>query len=578
MKPARFFERIGFSTMMPALLLAFFLPVRPEATAESIQKHHRVAEMEDVLRQRAGDYLKARFPDQPFFVTVNVEPLRRPSLKAKDGEVESLPYFDGVSDEINDEWDDPALSLQQLQLRTVRILVEITLNDGISDTEAIEVKENIVKSLHLTPVRDEVKIETRKWSQSSNRSLLGFGAFGIAILFLLGLYLINRQATLRITRAISEGGKSAAGPAPVAQAPAPTFGGLESRESAEPGGIKQGVELNDPLRISEIVSKIVAQIEAKPGFPSLYAMTTLDEYGKRGAGKLGAILAELPVELRNKLFSLSTGVWWFEAMMKADRFDLSQLDLLQRLVREDQPLRPAALETMLIHVWRLDEKMPEFLRSLNRESGMAILSQLPRGKAIEAARRAFPGAWADLLDSAYRPRELSEKDCAEITRKTLQVLPLRDLKAFERHKLEFELREFLLGAGVDEEREIYLASRPDSAIHTLRPPFFKVLDASAEQLRDFVGRFTPEHWSLALFNLPADKRKAIRQYFSEKQDFMFIETLKRLDRQHDDLQVGRARERIALEFFLHCSEMDKVAKESEPAHEENRRDEKNKAA
>jgi hypothetical protein len=553
-------KRKGMLSMGRIIALAFALLVQT-SHAETIQKHHRVAEMEDELRQKAGNYLKTRFPEQPFLVNVSVDPLRRNTPKTQSGE--TLPFFDTVTEEILDEWDDPNLSLQQLQLRTVKIVVDVSLSNSTSDNEIAEVKENIFKSLHLTPARDEVKIETRNWNQSSNRYMIGLMALGISALFLIGLYFINRQSTQKITRALAEGAKntnaSMNGPMTLAPVTSSTNNSNEDSGKADSSGPKHGVELSDPIKISEILSKTIDQLQEKKEFPSLQAMITLDELGKHNPGKLGAILSELPIQIRNKLFSLSTGEWWFNAMMKSDRFELSHLEVLQRIAREIDSGRSPAMEKMLVNVWRLNDQLPHFIRSQKRPIGMAILSQLPKGKAIEAARKAYPGAWADLLDPSIVHLEISDAECEAISTEALTKVPLRNLQAFEKHKTEMELREYLLNASVDEEREIYIASKPDSAIHSHRPPFFKVLDAEDELLATFVTRFTPEQWAWALFNVSQNEKKKIQKFFSEKQNFMFTENLKRQDRSNDHSQVGRTREYLGSEFKKYKAEMEAEA-------------------
>ena len=528
------------------------------AKAESIQKHPRVAEMEDSLRQKASTYLKSRFPDQPFLVNISVDALRRSTSKNGE-ENEKLPFFDMASDEIQDEWDDPNVSLQQLQLRTNKIVVGISVSDSISDTEVSEVKENIVQTLHLTPARDEVKVESKNWKVGSNRYLQTIMVFGIAVLFLIGLYFINRQFTQKITRALAEGAKNSATSVNGSIASSSqNMGGNNDSENHDhhPKPSKNGIKLSDPIKINEILSYTVKTLEAKAGFPSMKDMVVLDEYGLNSPDQLGAILAELNPEMRMKLFSLSTGEWWLEAMMHPAHFEFEHLEFLQKLAKQPVSSKSSIMNDMLIKVWRLNEKLPDFLRTLQKDVGLTILSFLPKGKAVDAARRAYPGGWADLLDPEFVRTILSDEECAVISSKALSLRPLQNPLAFEKHKLEMELREFLLKASIEEEREIYMASKHDSAIHEHRPPFYKVLESDEEILKGFVSRFSPEQWAFALFNVSQSDRKKIQMYFSEKQNFMFIENMKRQDRSHDRILIGKTRERIGAAFRHFKSEME----------------------
>jgi hypothetical protein len=547
------------------------------ANAESIQKHPRVAELEDSLRQKASTYLKSRFPDQPFLVNVSVDPLRRAS--AKGSENESLPFFDTASDEIQDEWDDPNVSLQQLQLRTNKIFVEVSLSDSISDSEVSEVKDNIVQSLHLTPARDEVRIEAKNWKGSSNRYLQSIVALGIAALFLIGLYFINRQSTQKITHALTESAKNSSSNVNGSMNMSATSIKPAEDHHEQDHGSKKGLQLSDPIKVGEILAKTINILENKPIFPTLKTMVALDEYGVHHPSDLGAILIEFRPEMKSKVFSYSGGDWWLEAMMKPSTFGIEQLELLQKLVKEADLGRSPIMEDMLIKVWRLHKKLPDFMRGLSKESGLAVLSYLPKGKAIDAARKAYPGAWADLLDPSYIPKKLSDTECIEIANKAVEVKKLRNPLAIDKHKLEMELREFLLKASVEEEREIYLASKPDSAIHEHRPPFFKILDAEETLLKGFVGRFSPEQWANALFNVSQTERKKIQSHFSEKQNFMFIEHLKRQDRSSDHSPVGKAREYLGVAFKDYQIQLEEQAVQAmKEAQEETKNENQDQAA
>ena len=182
------------NTFIQYVLISLTALLSTLAQADNLQKHPRVAELEDSLRAQASTYLRARFPDQPFLVSVSVDPLRRTT--AKETQTESLPYFDTVSEEIQDEWDDPSLSLYQLQVRTTKITLQVSLSDTLTDSETSEIKDALTLNLHLIPARDEIRVEIRQWTTSTSGRNLQFAmAGGIALLFLMGLFFINRQST-----------------------------------------------------------------------------------------------------------------------------------------------------------------------------------------------------------------------------------------------------------------------------------------------------------------------------------------------------------------------------------------------
>jgi hypothetical protein len=222
---------------------------------------------------------------------------------------------------------------------------------------------------------------------------------------------------------------------------------------------------------------------------------------------------------------------------------------MQRLVREPSTGRSRDLEEMIIKVWRLGSMIPDFLRTYPRDISMTILTYLPKNIAISAARKAFPGAWADLLDPAIRLVEMKADKIEEISRNATELRRLGQLEDFKKQKSESELIDYLKIASPEEEREIYLASRPDSTIHRSRPPFYSIFEEGEDMLREFCPRITPEQWALALFNVDRGSRRKIQSFLGEKQSFLLMETIKVLDQVNPDkVRVGECRELIARLF------------------------------
>ncbi len=61
-------------TKLRIFILGLCLLMTGTAFAQEIMKHPRVVELEDGLKNSAADYIKARFPESPFMVTVKVDP------------------------------------------------------------------------------------------------------------------------------------------------------------------------------------------------------------------------------------------------------------------------------------------------------------------------------------------------------------------------------------------------------------------------------------------------------------------------------------------------------------------------
>ena len=523
------------------------------AFSEPIQKHPRVAELEDSLRDNASVYLKSRFPEYPFLVNVSVDPLRRSS--AKSGTTgDDLPYFDAASEDIQDEWDDPQVSLKSLISRTTKVSVAISLSQALSDNEVAEVKESLMKTLHLVPARDEIQFTFRSWTTSSERWVYPTIAVGIAFLFLFGFFLIQRAGVSKLATALKEqkttsssggGSMSSMGSMAGMGGPSPT-GGLGSSGTTT---VKGGVQVNDPIRARELMSKFVDVLVKHPTFPTLHSMIVLEEYGERNPAGLGALLSELPLPLQSKLYSLGSSDCWFKALNAPAMISMDEIELMQRLVREPSTGRSRPVEEMAILVWRLGAMIPEFLRSYPREISMTILTYLPKNIAITSARKAFPGAWAELLDSSMRTVDIKPEKVEEISRNATELRALGALEDFKKQKSESELLDYLKIATPEEEREIYLALKADSLIHRVRPPFYSIFDEGADLLKEFCPRITPDQWAMALFNVERVSRRKIQSFLGEKQSFLLMETIKLLDATNPELvRVGESREAIARMF------------------------------
>ncbi len=544
MKSNKFISIATLGLVLSAILLG-----SGNAHAEPMQKNPRVAELEDNLRDTASVYLKSRFPDRPFLVNVSVDPLRRSSAK-NTGATDDLPYYDSSSEDIQDEWDDPQVSLKSLISRTSKISIAISVSDALNDNEVSEVKDSLMKTLHLVPARDEVQFNFRTWTVSGEKWLYPMLATGIAILFLMGFFVIQRSGVAKIATALKEqksasasgGGASLGGMGGGAAIPS-------SRSDSNSTTVRGGVQVNDPIRARELMTKFVDVLAKHPTFPTLHSMTLLEEYGEKNPSGLGALLSELPLPVQTKLYSLGSTDCWFKALNAPGMITMEEIEMMQRLVREPATGRTRPVEEMTIKVWRLGSMIPDFLRTYPRDIAMTILTYLPKNIAISAARKAFPGAWADLLDPGMRLADIKPEKVEEISRNATELRALGQLEDFKKQKSESELIDYLKIASPEEEREIYLASKPDSLIHRSRPPFYSIFDEGEDLLREFCPRVTPDQWAMALFNVDRVSRRKIQAFLGEKQSFLLMETIKVLDQANPDkIRVGDARESIARLF------------------------------
>lgn len=504
-------------------------------------KHPRVAELENAMTKDASAFLKGRFPDLPFFVTVAIDPVHRYDRLSATKQSERLPYYDVEDEEIRDEWDDPAFPEQGLMARVRKAVVSVSVPNTLTDDEVAEIQQNLSALLNLTPARDEVQVQKRNWQIGPDLRLYGGAAAAALVALLLGLFLITRGSIAPLARALqeatSQGAKNAGGP--VAPPPSPTLAKDTSRKGLN------DVKFSDPIKTREVISKGVRLLAENPAFPNLRDMIIIDRFGAEHPAALGAIVMEFPLEVQKKLFSYSFADHWLHAFAEPGDLDSDCLALLQTLIRQVRD-EDTSWQKLLLTVWRLGDERVTFIRSLPQEEALAVLGHLPKTIAVGTARAAFPGSWGVVLDPNFRPKNLSRETIEMLAMRGAQVKPLREFTLLEKFLHERDLLDYLKTSEPGEERDVYGASPQDSMIHQLRPPFFKVLELDDASLDQLVPRVSLDDWSLALFNIGKNERRSIEKRLSDKQRFMLFERFKAFDGNPPAKQtIGDARERIA---------------------------------
>jgi hypothetical protein len=545
-------KHLALAIVLQTLFSTF---VFAQGNTDGMGKHPRVAEIENGMVKDATTFLKSRFPNLPFLVSVSVDPLRRIDGVRKEDSGDRLPYFEDSDEEIKDEWDNPNVSSFALMARIKKASITVSVSSNVTDEEISEVRTSLIQVLNLIPARDEVVIQKRAWSQLQDSkpdsqtvilfSALGFGAVLIA---LGGLFFITRSSVREIGSAIGTGAAKAGGGAVSSSGPSSGPALASETVDGRSTGVGAGgdVKFSDPLKMREVVSQTVRGLNESATFPNLQDLILLDRVGKKNPAVLGALLLEFSDELQRRLFSYSYQTHWLQAMTDPGEITSEVLELLGRLVRNQRSAEALPLQNVLIYVWRLDEQMAPFLRSIEQDEAFAILSHLPKTVSLSAARAAFPGNWGTVLDTQFKPKLLSKERLEKIAAKAIQAKALRDFSILDQYRQERDLLEYLMIADPVEEKEVYLASPSQSVIHHMRPPFYKAFELSSEELDLIVPKVSLDDWSLALFNTNRASRREIEKKFTDKQKFVFIEKLRKFDQNPPDkLRVGAARERLA---------------------------------
>jgi hypothetical protein len=511
-------------------------------------KHPRVIDLEKNLSREGLELLKGRFPDKPFLMTVKIDALMRERPTGRDSG-ERLPYYDLSDEEVVDEWDDPSISNSALMNRVRSIYANISIPADLTDDEVAELKSTLVNNLGLIEARDKVEVVKRNWgsldrSQNLNWKWVGTGAAAWALL-MVGLFGIFWYSTSKIGKVFKET-QAVSNKANISSQPMPAPALTENSERKSRHSGSGDLRFSDPIKNRESLASAIRLIESHSGFPNLQDMMTLHKYAEENPGELGALMSEIPFELRVRIFAGSYGPEWLQAMTEPGEVSFSCVEVLNRCLRHQRNDVDTDWQTLLISVWRLNEKRKDFFRGLNQNESFAILNSLPKSMALEIAREFFPGAWGLLLDPQFQATALGQDQIKQLIQRAIAIEPYRNIKSLDKYKNEKELLGFLKISDPSTEKEIYKAAGEQSAIWSIRAPFYQIFELTAEQYEKIVPAFQIEEWALAMFNISRTERKQIEKVFTEKQRFRYFEILKAYDNQIPNrFKVGEARERIA---------------------------------
>lgn len=497
------------------------------ALSQNPERTHRVVELEEKLQQDAVTFLSNRFPNQPFSVGVTVEPLRR-NVENYNLKGEQLPYFAIEEEGIRDEWDDPTVSLFTLLDRVKSIEINLQIPEGLTELEQSEMKEGLAKRLRLIPARDQILISQKKW-QGRELDWVSWGiGTGLVVFALLGFFVIFRSSVKRVAESLSsiqsKMGSQAPPPAPPAQRSA----------SAKPQSSDQSssdMNVHDPIKTRELLRQRIAEFESTQDFFRLSNMLRLDEFGKKNAPGLGALLMQFSVEDQKKIFAYSHGRHWMQAFHMPGEVQPGCLRLAESLGRANSRDYSAEREELLIQLWRLEGQRLQFLKSIAQDEALSLLADLPKYLSIPSARAAFPGSWAPMLQADFKPKVIDSARLKQLLEISYALKPLNDFSLLDVFKRDQELVQFSQVASLHEEREIYQSLPQDSMLWELRPPFYPIFEAPDAIIKQLVQERPPQDWALILFNVPHESRRKVDQFIEGKFRFLFLEQLKKLDQE-----------------------------------------------
>lgn len=488
-------------------------------------KHPRVAEVEEKMRDEVARYFTRRFPNEPFFIKVEVAPLRRDMVSGQ--KMESLPYFDYESEESVDEWDDPKTPISFLRHRVTKVSVEISVPEAFDDARVAEIKDEISVYLKLLPFRDDVRVERKfKVAQAPLITAEMYQLFGGLMISALVVGFLVRSGFSRVKTG-TQGNAPAYAPVAASSSSAP-----RERSAPHKGAtaVSGDVTFHDPLKTMDIVHLKHDQISKSGTFPTLNDMITLHGVGEKNPTRLGALLYEMPVEWQKKLFPLGVGQNWLEAFCDPGQLDHECLSLLDRIGKE-RSLSSGSREgeDLLIQLWRMGEKGIPFFKRIPQEHAFIILNMMPKSIALGIAKKAFPGAWGRLLENQTAQAVIDISTMQFYQAQALSMDPPFDWRLLENYRKDRELLKYLDTVSIDDEKDVYDTLPEESFVLRVRPAFAQVFQLEGEAWRNFVAGYPLEKWALVVMNSSRNYNRQILDVLDDKQRAVFSQHLKNFD-------------------------------------------------
>ena len=488
-------------------------------------KHPRVMELEDKLTEEASLYFSRRYPSEPFFVKIEVTPLRR--NLAQGASSDSLPYFDQESEEMVDEWDDPTTPLSFLRNRIVRVRVNASVPEKFDDLKIAEIKQELPIYLNLLPSRDEISVE-RKFKHIQPETphyiyyILGSLIFSSLLIGFMMRWSVSKM----------KAPAAATGPG-VASGAAPSSAGVarsKSSQTKSSTAVSGEVTFHDPIKTLDIVHIKVKQIEDSGTFPTLRDLTLMSEICNRDPKLLGSIICELPRDWQKTLLWMGRDQQWLEAFSSPGQIGHEGLILLDQMSRQrNYTAGDRQWEDLLIQVWRLGDKASGFFKKMNSEHAFLILGLLPKSLALGVAKKCFPGAWGKLLENKPINVVIDSKSIEQYLSQALEIVPAFEWKMLEEYNKDREILNYLSLISIEDERDIYETLNKESFIFSVRPPFYKVFELEPTKLSKLILDFSLDQWALAVVNSSRPFIKAITDQLDEKRRVIFSGHLKNYD-------------------------------------------------
>lgn len=539
--------------MKTFIILFFFFLTLTSVYAQT--KHPRVMELEKAIADEASVYFNRRFPSEPFFIKVDVEPLFR--TKKTSEPVSELPYFDGSSEELADEWDQPDMPLAFLRARTNKIDVEVSVSEKFTQEKINQIQEEIFSQLKLIPMRDHIELKKTIKTEAGNDRLLEhtqilFAIMGLIVFFLAGGYLVLKK-TLKITPQNTASAVSLA--QPIQNLPKMSEKKASSYFTKEDGSHIS----HDSFRMTEVIRFKIQRIIESGTLPNLSDIMLFDQLTKSKPQIFSTLMKEFPHEVQKEIYQYGMSSTWPSAMNSTPSFDLECISILDRMIQEREYRgNNKSWELLLIQMWRMEEHAIDFLKKIESDHAYQILQGLPKNLSLKLARKIFPGGWARVLEKRNENILIEASILQRYVDKSFEEMPLCNWSAIKEFRTDEEILIYLDGVGIDEEREIYDTIHDQSFVITGRPAFFRFFDLGLVPFKEFVDQFPIQTIAVSMINSPRPYIKRILDCYDDKQKMVFSSYLKKIDDEGYYFETQKiAKQQIAASVGLYFNQLEK---------------------
>lgn len=514
----------------------------------------RVIEVQEKLKSDASSFLEKFAPGTKYSVKVTVKPLLRKSTFSSNNN--QLPFMELQEDSLQDEWDNPESSIYSLINRISEAKLTIYIEDKVKIEDYSKFKEALLTDINLIPGRDSVEIQpistpvlmkNFQWMEQYEILLLGV-ILVIAVILGVGLNTVAKRLT---TTTVSENPTPSASNSSPPPMPTPQYSqNSSSTSSKKNSGLTGDINLQDPTKISETVSKKIGKILDSELFPTLNDMGLLYELLASDQMSFSYLIFEFPENIQKDLYKLGKSNDWYKGFTEIGFPSKNVILTLDKMLRNRAINHSAEFESLLISIWRLDDKSKNFFKNLSQEESFCILYHLPKDFSIPIARELFPGSWGFLLDEKSPHMINDPKRIEQLTELTYNISPLLSYESLTLFKNIEDLIKYLNSSQPNEEKEIYQVINGKHNLEKIRPPFFKFFELEIEERKNVFRSFSFRQWAIACAKIENNEKGKIFEILDEKEKYLFTNELSNCQEIANDYELV-SEERIKISRFIY---------------------------